>query len=446
MKSRAHILSREIARIDRKKPGSGLPKHLKMTTSPFVFFRGSAQLFYYDLKNSFPVLPDALFDIPKTTIQGDCHTSNFGFLTEEGSHGDRVIFSPNDFDDACIGRAHWDLLRFSTSLFLCADHCRGVAQGDYVQDEPSASNIHVDAQHASQAVKEFLEGYIGVCQSGLAGEQHRDMVLPQSECPVGISKRYKKALKRASDGEQFDTKSALAKAVDWRAKHPVFKQITDRFLTLSDTQKNALKAVFEPYMDDAVLDVVERLDAGTGSVNMQRFYFLVGPANFAGRDDLPLCHIVEVKQQREAAPIHYFKNVNPSNKLNPAHLTAMCQRRMQRRPDLVLDEVQWKRKHWLIRSRHHAKVGISPEHIGLGEMNAHQGGFAEYAHLCGKALALAHCRGDRRSLKFEQSVCDVLPLIIEDIIDLTKSYAETVISDYQWMCQQELNTLKSKTA
>ncbi|WP_420933035.1 DUF2252 family protein [Alteromonas sp. A081] len=40
--------------------------------------------------------------------------SNFGFLTEKGSHGDTVIFTSNDFDDACVGRAHWDIIRLLT--------------------------------------------------------------------------------------------------------------------------------------------------------------------------------------------------------------------------------------------------------------------------------------------------------------------------------------------
>lgn len=437
MTSRAAVLRAEITRVDGKKPGSGLPKHIKMTTSPFVFFRGSTQLFYRDLKHNFAVLPDALFSIPKTTILGDCHTSNFGFLTEEGSHGDRVIFSPNDFDDACIGRMHWDLLRFSTSLYLCAEHCRGMVTGEYLSTEKVESQLYIEQQDVVTAVEAFHQGYLSICQLGLTGEQHRDTVLQHSACPKSIQKRYKKALKRAFDGEHFETKSSLAKAVDVNAKVPVFQKIPERFQTLEENQKHDVINAFEPYMDDAVLDVVLRLNAGTGSVNMQRFYFLVGPENYRGKEDLPLCHIVEVKQQREAAPMHYFKYLNPSNRLNPAHLTTMCQRRMQRRPDLVLDEVQWKRKHWLVRSRHHAKVGIDPMHIGVGELNVQQDGFVEYAELCGKALALAHCRGDRRSNQFEQKVCEVLPDAIKVIAESAASYANQVMSDYQWLCQQE---------
>lgn len=50
-------------------------------------------------------------------------------LTEEGSHGDRVVFDPSDFDDARIGPAAWGLARFCVSLFLTADYCRDILEG-----------------------------------------------------------------------------------------------------------------------------------------------------------------------------------------------------------------------------------------------------------------------------------------------------------------------------
>uniref|UniRef100_UPI0030DDAED6 DUF2252 family protein n=1 Tax=uncultured Alteromonas sp. TaxID=179113 RepID=UPI0030DDAED6 len=47
---RAKFLNQEIAKIDGTRPSSHLAKHLKMALSPFVFYRGSAQLFYADLR------------------------------------------------------------------------------------------------------------------------------------------------------------------------------------------------------------------------------------------------------------------------------------------------------------------------------------------------------------------------------------------------------------
>ena len=94
---------------------------------------------------------------------GDCHTSNFGFLTEEGSHRDTVIFSPNDFDDACVGRAHWDVLRYLTSLHLAQIHCLGTVDGKYACDNIDITKPVVSHQQVINAQYAFIERYVETC-------------------------------------------------------------------------------------------------------------------------------------------------------------------------------------------------------------------------------------------------------------------------------------------
>ena len=136
-------------------PDSELAKHQKMAHSPFQFFRGSAPLMYRDLAGQVIHLPEALSDIPVTTIMGDCHTSNFGFLSEEGSHGETVVFSPNDFDDACFGHASWDLLRFLVSLPLAhaeAAQIQADSDCEKLKTKPLA-----DEQQIHSAQQAFLQ-------------------------------------------------------------------------------------------------------------------------------------------------------------------------------------------------------------------------------------------------------------------------------------------------
>jgi uncharacterized protein (DUF2252 family) len=431
MKNRLTFLSKEMSRIDGVVPSACSAKHQKMCISPFVFYRGSAQLFYADLASGLLVLPSSFSDLPLTTIMGDCHTSNFGFLTEDGSHSNSVIFSPNDFDDACIGHAGWDLLRFCTSVVLCADHCRGTQTGLYITCEAPLEKPVVSDTQVNEAIHAFLSAYLSTCKGGIKSKQHFAMAISNVDSSASMKKRYLKALQRSSGAELFDTKSALAKAIDIEPDGLVFKVNSDKYIVVSSKVKKQLIEVFSPYMDDAVLDVVERANAGTGSVNMQRYYFLVGPKDFHGKVDLPLCHIVEVKQQREAAPIHYFTDLSPVNRLNPAHLTVVCQQRMQRAPDLVLDEVEYQGEHWLVRSRHHARVGFDPEDIAMGNGNVNKQGFVSYAKLCGKALALAHCRGDRRSTRFEQAVSVALSSASDEMLNVAIKYASVVKSDFE---------------
>lgn len=438
MSTRSDIIRGELLRVDGHGLGSRLSKHRKMALSPFVFFRGSAALFYRDLAERSVSLPDCLKAIPETCVMGDCHLSNFGFLTEEGSHGDTVIFSPNDFDDACVGRPEWDIFRYCVSLVLCADHCQGIVSGCYPSEKDDLAGPCISESDVANAIDAFLKGYLQVCVEGLDGNNHLSRLLTGSALPASLIKRYKKAKRRAAGGDQFETKSALAKAIEVDSPELFFRTLPKKFKVLTTQEEKQLEAFFAPYMDDSILDIVERVNAGTGSVNMRRYYVLVGPDYYAGKADLPLCHIVEIKLQREAAPLYYFPDTNPTNTLNPAHLTVVCQQRMQRRADLILDEAEWREQHWLIRSRHHAKVGTDPEHVGLGRRNVEEHGFVEYAHTCGTALALAHCRSDRRSLRFESAVSTYLPQAEEALSNLAFDYATQVIKDHQWLKTQEL--------
>lgn len=433
MQDRIELIRREIERIDGQPPGTGLAKHRKMATSPFVFMRGAAQLFYADLANGTLALPNELYRLPLTCVMGDCHVSNFGFLTEEGSHGDRVIFAPNDFDDACYGHAVWDLARFGLSLLLCADHCQGLAEGRYkgedaVRGEPVVS---VDAGRA--AVEAFLEAYAGQCAADADRRDLHDLVLDSFGKGQVLRKRYKKARRRAHGGKDFLSKSALAKAVDLEREPLRFRDRPERFIRLSDDEQARWVYRLRPYVDDEILDLVERMGAGTGSHNMRRFYLLVGPVVVESKDDIRLCHVVEVKQQRQAAPIHHFPDVSPVNRLDPAHLTVVCQRRMQRDADLLLNEAAWDGTHWLVRSRHHARVGIDPKHIAIGIRAVKKGGFMQYAEACGRVLALTHARADRRSTRFERQASALLPSVAARLVDALEAYAAQVSRDRDYL-------------
>ena len=436
---RARFLNQRIAKIDGTPPSPHLAKHLKMAQSPFMFYRGSAQLFYADLANHHLAVPEACFSMSLTSVMGDCHTSNFGFLTEEGSHGDNVIFTPNDFDDACVGYAHWDILRYLTSLSLVEAHCKGISEGRFLIDVPDPSKSAVDTHQVNHAQSLFIQEYVATCQRVTENSTVINEAMEQE--PDGkLKKFYRKALERSSCGEKFESKSALAKAVHLTHDGLKFKHITDKYTPLSPVEHQQVLKAFAPYMDDDIVDITSRENAGTGSVNMRRFYFLVGPKKPHNAESFRYCHIVEVKQQRKAAPLFYFDNVCPVNRLNPAHLTARSQRRMQRRPDLLLDEVIWDNAHWLIRSRHHAKVGLDPHDIGMGN-KARNGDFGYFAKLCGYTLALAHCRGDRRSTRFAKSAVKALNHHTNRaLIASANHYAKQVIEDHCWFCDTLKNT------
>ncbi|MBU2977117.1 DUF2252 domain-containing protein [Alteromonas sp. C1M14] len=425
-----HTLTEQM---DGRGPDAMLSKHAKMASAPFLFFRGSAHLFYADLAAKHVSLPEALHTLPLTCVVGDCHTANFGFMTEEGSHGDEVIFAPNDYDDACVGHAGWDILRFMVSVMLAKDHCQGIKSGKYHSEKNTTNKPTIDEDHAFLALDAFIDGYLMVIQRVHDDPATLDDAVDDIVPGTRLHKYYRKACERAAGGPDFLTKSALAKAVQMGEEGLGFRRNSEKFSPLASHYYQEVYKAFSPYMDEDVIDIVERNQAGTGSNNLKRFYFLVGPSKPHNEESFARSHIVEVKQQREAAPLAFFPNLTPVNRLNPAHLTARCQRKMQRRPDLLLDEVEWQDHHWLVRSRHHARVCISPEDIGIGNRSV-EGGFVDFAQLCGESLALAHARGDRRSVSFEHRVLKTLADCRDELIDTATAYANQVIQDHEsWL-------------
>jgi uncharacterized protein (DUF2252 family) len=96
-------------------PAAFQSKFRKMAATPFAFFRGSACLFYHDLREE---AQEGTYLDERTSriwIHGDLHAENFG--TYMNSNG-RLIFNVNDFDESYIGPFTWDLKRFSASIAL----------------------------------------------------------------------------------------------------------------------------------------------------------------------------------------------------------------------------------------------------------------------------------------------------------------------------------------
>lgn len=111
--------------IDRTAAGLFAVKHGRMCASAFAFLRGSAPLFYRILREH-PELgrgPEG-----GAWLTGDLHVQNFGaYRTDDARPGrTRVVFGPNDFDEACVGPVRIDLLRLAVSWLLALDE-RGLA-------------------------------------------------------------------------------------------------------------------------------------------------------------------------------------------------------------------------------------------------------------------------------------------------------------------------------
>ncbi|EGO82042.1 hypothetical protein XFEB_01044 [Xylella fastidiosa EB92.1] len=89
-------------------------KMAKMAESPCDFYRGTAHIFYQDMKT----WPSSQWSTPKTGftwLNGDAHLGNFD--ATRNSKGN-VVFEIADFDEGHLGQYIWDLRRLAVSMVL----------------------------------------------------------------------------------------------------------------------------------------------------------------------------------------------------------------------------------------------------------------------------------------------------------------------------------------
>src|ERR1035437_4029638 len=85
-------------------------KYSKMRASAFAFLRGTCHLFYDRLPRE-----GMSKNFPLVWACGDLHLENFG--TYKGDNR-LVYFDLNDFDEAALAPASWDLVRMLTSIWV----------------------------------------------------------------------------------------------------------------------------------------------------------------------------------------------------------------------------------------------------------------------------------------------------------------------------------------
>ena len=264
--NRKDVINSELARIDGAHPENDVTinKHRLMVMNPFRFLRGSASLFYADIKNGVIPLSDSLnAKALRTFIIGDCHISNFGFFTEEGSQSDKVIFAPNDFDDACHGPAAWDVLRYLVSLNLAQHYCQGVLANSYHSDALNSNQIGLmqvaTPEQVYQAQQAFLLSYIDTLKGIIADPNLRQKVLGKFPKGHVLRKAAKKARNRAPLGKDFFIKSTLAKAINTTSARPVFNKPSQKLKPVSAQLRKDIISQFSAFVDDCILDVAERV-------------------------------------------------------------------------------------------------------------------------------------------------------------------------------------------
>jgi uncharacterized protein (DUF2252 family) len=217
-------------------------KYKALKESPFRFYRGTCHLFFEDLAKDPPVK-----DPTKIWICGDLHIENYG--TYKGDNG-LAYFDINDFDEALLGPATWEILRTMTSIYLAAEE------------------LKLTSKLADELVECFFASYLRVMLKGKPIAFERDTT-------KGIIRTFINTVSKRKSRELLE-----GRIIDNGTKRAELKIIKGRTMVVSnDIRKAVINSVEKWRIENGhknweVCDVTYRI-AGTGSLGVNRFEVLM---------------------------------------------------------------------------------------------------------------------------------------------------------------------------
>ena len=216
-------------------------KYAGMRGNAFAFLRGSCHLFYERLPRSADVKS------PPVWVCGDLHFENFGSYKADNR---LVYFDINDFDEAVLAPASWELVRMLVSLRVGADV------------------LGIGAGGADRLCHAFVDRYAASLVAAKAYWVERDT-------SQGLVRQLLDDL-RGRDRPAF-----LARRTKPGKKARVLNVDGQKALPVSDAQRAMVAAVVEAFARTQpdpkfykVLDVARRV-AGMGSLGIGRYVVLV---------------------------------------------------------------------------------------------------------------------------------------------------------------------------
>jgi uncharacterized protein (DUF2252 family) len=296
-------------------------KYTVMSENLFRFFRGTCAIFYEDFfKAEVPV------SSPSMWTCGDLHLENFG--SYKGNNR-LVYFDLNDFDDAILAPAHWEIVRLLTSIFVAfdsldiekkkAEKLSSLFLKTYADTLKKGKARYIEMQTAVGIVAEFLE------QAGQ--KKHKEI----------IQKRTKKSGKGLGllllDNKHLPIEANLK-------EHLIFHM-----------QNWLLKDGNSPY-NYKITDAAFRI-AGTGSIGLDRYVFLIKSTNNEGAKFM----LLDMKEAAPSCLAPYVKIAQPSWPSEAARVLEI-QKRMQNNPPAWLSTTRFQDMDYIVQELQPEKDSI----------------------------------------------------------------------------------------
>ena len=365
-------------------------KYRAMRQDAHSFLRGTAHLFNRRLaQSSLPVVTPAVW------ICGDLHLENFGAF--EGTDG-RVHFDINDFDEAALAPASWDIVRLGASV-LVAGHVLGTAPqtahelcaaclGTYGDALAAGRPGSLDRDNACKAIADLIDA--------VDHRSRQDWLDGRTEV-VGSRRRIR-----------LDGKRSLPADAAQRA---FVTGLIDAFAA-GTGETAALR----------VLDVARRV-AGTGSLGVERYVVLVEGQGSPDRNGL-----LDLKEATASTVAAELASRQP-RWASEAQRVVTLQRRLQgTSPEMLHDLAGSPRSH-VLRALQPTEDKIqfgskSASAVAMAGLVADMGRLAAWAHLRGAgqqgAAAVDELRAGGQAIAQAKAA----------LVDADEACAEQVVADW----------------
>ena len=352
-------------------PGAFRRRYRTMAADPIAFYRGTACLFYADIRDREDRWADGRTS--RVWIQGDLHVENFGtYMNSDGV----LVFDVNDYDEAYLGHFTWDLMRFAASLAVMG----------WTKALPD--------DEIAELTRAYLRSYLD--QVRAFADQDRD-----HEWSLRLDTA------RGAVLEALLT-ARLAARIDLLEKVTVVEDYVRRFRysptvrELPSDERAVVEEAYAAYLDTIprskrlgslsyhLKDVAAKTGFGVGSAGLPAYTLLVEGRSQALENDV----VLTMKQAQVAAPnrivtheeaLDYFEH--------EGHRTAVSQRALQARADPWLG---WTR----MEGGPHDGVGFVVQEVSPYEADLDWSALSEAEELrdvleqLGRATAKVHCVSD----------------------------------------------------
>jgi uncharacterized protein (DUF2252 family) len=315
-------VTKRIIAFNEKRIANMRPlKYRLMQENAFRFLRGTCHLFYEDLAAA-----DGFPQGPLGWICGDLHLENFGSYRSDNN---QVYFDLNDFDESILAPVTWEAVRLVTSIFV------------------GFGSLGIEARRAEKMAKLFLKSYAAALATGKADYVEAAMARGIiCDFLSGVAKRKQRMIlqKKAS------LRKKRVQILTDTPKHFTLPRLTKR--ALMDHVTAWLKVDEHSPYNYKVVDGVFRL-AGTGSIGVERYAFLLKSLNETGFKYILL-------DMKEAAPSSLAPHLFGPQPVwqSEADRVISVQRRMQNRCPALLSTSVFRNKSFIMQEMQPSKDSI----------------------------------------------------------------------------------------